>query len=359
MTEILESDWLTTGPAVDKFENEICAYTGAAYGVAVSNGTSALHCAMHALGIEKGDEVIVPAMTFAATANCVFYQGGKPVFADVNPDTLLIDPSSVEALITTRTKAIIGVDYAGQACDWEDLRSIASRHHLALVADSCHALGGAYKNKKVGTLADITVFSFHPVKQMTTGEGGMAVTDSPSHASAMRLFRNHGITTTSHQREKNNAWQYDMTGLGYNYRITDLQCALGSSQLKKLDLWLTQREELAGKYDAQFAGTHITPLKNNTSGRHAWHLYVVKVSGRDQVFRHMRQAGIGVNVHYRPVYLHPYYQQLGYSPGLCPNAEEAYREILTLPLWPGMSEGDVFRVSRELFNSQMEIQCDP
>lgn len=350
VVDVLRSDWLTTGPAVERFETDICVYTGARHGVAVSNGTAALHAAMFALNIGPGDEVIVPPMTFAASANCILYQGGTPVFADVDAATLLIDPVAVEAAITPRTKAIIAVDYAGQPCDWDALRAIADRHHLALVADGCHALGASFKGRKVGTLADITVFSFHPVKHITTGEGGMAVTNDERLAARMRAFRGHGITTTASQREKSGAWFYEMTELGYNYRITDFQCALGSSQLKKLDAWIDKRNELAQAYEAALAEQDsIRPLKCREEVRHAYHLYVVRTPGRDALFHHLRANGIGANVHYVPVHLHPYYRNVvGTREGLCPVAEAAYREILTLPLWPGMTEDNILTITRTI-----------
>lgn len=350
VVEVLRSDWLTTGPAVGRFEADICAYTGARHGVAVSNGTAALHAAMFALDIGPGDEVIVPPMTFAASANCILYQGGTPVFADVDAETLLVDPAAVEAAITLHTKAIIAVDYAGQPCDWDALRAIADRHHLALVADGCHALGASFKGRKVGTLADITVFSFHPVKHITTGEGGMAVTNDERLAARMRAFRGHGITTTASQREKSGAWFYEMTELGYNYRITDFQCALGSSQLKKLDAWIDRRNELAQAYETALAGQDsIRPLTCREDIRHAYHLYVVRTPVRDALFRHLRANGIGANVHYVPVHLHPYYRNVvGTREGLCPVAEAAYREILTLPLWPGMTEDNILTITRAI-----------
>lgn len=353
VAEVLRSDWLTTGPAVERFEADVCARTGGRHGVAVSNGTAALHAAMFALGIGRGDEVIVTPMTFAASANCILYQGGTPVFADVQADTLLLDPAAVEAAITPATKAIIGVDYAGQPCDWDALRAIADRHHLALVADSCHALGARYRDRPVGSLADITVFSFHPVKHITTGEGGMAVTSDDQLAARMRSFRGHGITTTASEREKSGAWFYAMTELGYNYRITDFQCALGSSQLRKLDGWLEKRATLAKAYASALAGQdRIRPLACRPDVRHAWHLYVVRAPERDEVFRRLRANGIGANVHYVPVYLHPYYQQRGYARGLCPVAEAAYAEILTLPLWPGMTTDNVTSVV-EMLNADI------
>lgn len=337
---VLKSDWLTTGPAVAQFEEDVCRYTGANYGIAVSSGTAALHCAMFALGIGKGDEVIVPPMTFAATSNCVLYQGGTPVFADVDAGTLLIDPQAVEAAITPRTKAIVAVDYAGQPCDWDALRAIANKHHLALVADGCHALGAKYKGRSVGTLADITVFSFHPVKHITTGEGGMAVTNNAALAQKMRNFRGHGITTTAAEREKMGGWFYEMTELGYNYRITDFQCALGSSQLKKLDGWIAKRNTLAQEYDVFFSAhpeKNIRPLVQKADMLNAYHLYVVRHPQRDAAFKYLREQGIGANVHYVPVHLHPYYKEhLGTKEGMCPVAEAAYKELLTLPLWVGM-----------------------
>ncbi len=336
--DVLQSDYLTTGPAVVRFEANVCAFTGAKYGVAVSNGTAALHAAMHALGISKGDEVIVPPITFVATSNSVLYCGGTPVFADVNENTLLIDLAAVEAAITPRTKAIIAVDYAGQPCDWDALRTIADKHGLALVADACHAIGAEYKGRKVGTLADITVFSFHPVKHITTGEGGMVVTDNADYAEKMRHFRGHGITTTAAERKKMGGWYYEMQELGYNYRITDFQCALGSSQLKKLPQWIVKRNALAQSYDAAFVDTNVRPLSKDKDVLHAYHLYVVRVADRDKKFKALRDAGIGVNVHYMPVYLHPYYQGLGYKKGLCPVAENVFSEMLTLPLWVGISD---------------------
>jgi hypothetical protein len=228
VVETLRSDWLTTGPKVGEFERAFAAYTGAAEAVAVTNGTAALHAAMAALDIGPGDEVIVPPMTFAASANCVVYQGGTPVFADVDADTLLIDPAEVERRISPRTRAIVAVDYAGQPCDYDALQAIADEHGLALVADACHALGGSDHGRPVGTLADLSTFSLHPVKHITTGEGGVITTNDPELAARMRIFRNHGITSDHRQREQQGSWFYEMTDLGYNYRLTDVQCALGT-----------------------------------------------------------------------------------------------------------------------------------
>lgn len=343
---VLQSDWLTTGPRVAQFEQAICEYTGAMHGVAVNSGTAALHAALHALGIAEGDEVIVPAITFAATSNSVLYCGAKPVFADVSTDALLVEIESIEANITSKTKAIIAVDYAGHPCDWDALHDIAQKHNLSLVADSCHAIGAEYKGKKIGTLADITVFSFHPVKHITTGEGGMAVTNDTTLAEKMRAFRSHGIAVDTHQRDKDNAWFYEMTELGFNYRLTDIQCALGLSQLEKLDTWLTKRNELAQLYSPKLENGCATPLACSSDVTNAYHLYVVRTKCRDELFLKMRESNVGVNVHYIPVYLHPYYQSLGYSKGICPNAEKAYAEIMSLPMWVGMDESDIDRVAR-------------
>lgn len=352
VVDVLGSDWLTTGPKVKEFEDLIVSYTGALFGVAVSSGTAALHSAMYALGIGVGDEVIVPSITFAATANCVVYQNGTPVFADVDPETLLIDPADIEKRISPRTKAIIAVDYAGQPCDWDALRSLADKYGLFLVDDACHAIGAEYKGRRLGVFADITVFSFHPVKHITTGEGGMAVTDNEELAARMRSFRNHGITTVPAQRDSAGTWFYEMVDLGYNYRITDIQCALGISQLKRLHGWIENRNSLAVFYDSFFlAEEEISPLKKFSCNIHARHLYVVRIKDgkRDAVFKKMREAEIGVNVHYIPVYLHPFYRnRFGTSPGICPNAETSYQEILTLPLFPSLLYDQVEYVAEVL-----------
>ena len=369
--EVLRSDWLTTGPKVDEFEEVVADYVGARHAVAVSSGTAALHAAMFALDIGPGDEVIVPPMTFAATANCVVYQGGTPVFADVDPETMLIDPEQVEATITSNTRAIIGVDYAGQPCDWDALREIGKLHNLHLVDDACHALGAEYKGKKVGSIADLTVFSFHPVKHITTGEGGMVVTDDQQLADRIRIFRNHGITRdrkcyrsqTSDLRHPTSdfSWFYEMKDLGYNYRITDFQCALGISQFKKLPGFLERRREIGARYDEALAAMPaIEPIDLRADvfsakrqaleirpsvpcSLHSYHLYVVRVdpAKRDPIFNSLRDKDIGVNVHYIPVYLHPFYRdKFNTRPGLCPNAEYAYKRILSLPIFPAMENED-------------------
>lgn len=345
---VLKSEYLTTGPAVDRFEKDVAEYCGAKHGVAVSSGTSALHIAMLSLGIGQGDEVVVPAITFAASANCVCYAGATPVFADVLPDTLLIDPVSIECKISSKTKAILAVDYAGQPCDWKALRSIAEKHGLSLIGDSCHAIGATYGGQRLGTLADMTVFSFHPVKHVTTGEGGMVVTHDDELARMCRLYRNHGITTDSRQREESGAWYYEMTELGFNYRMTDIQAALGSSQLKKLSGFLEQRREIASQYDGLFSESEsVQPLKLDIGREHAYHLYVVKVPNRDLVFKNLRRQGVGVNVHYIPVYLHPFYKKnYGTKAGDCPSAEKAFESILSLPIFPSLTSEELEYVAR-------------
>ncbi len=354
--EVLRSDWLTTGPKVGEFEAALARFCGVGHAVAVSSGTAALHAAMAALGVGPGDEVIVPAMTFAATANCAVFQGARPVFADVMPDTLLIDPEDVQRRITPRTRAVIAVDYAGQPCDYDRLREICDARDVALVADACHAIGGAYKGRPVGSLARLSTFSFHPVKNMTTGEGGAVTTEDPELAARMRRFRSHGVTVDFRERLEGATWYYEMVELGWNYRLTDLQCALGISQLRRLPGWIDRRNELADLYRGALAASgldrDVRPLgRAPYEHRHGWHLYVVRVPAarRRAIFVAMRQQGIGVNVHYLPVHLHPFYRaKFGTGPGLCPVAEAAYEELITLPLFPAMTESDVARVVEAL-----------
>ena len=354
VADVLRSDYLTTGPTVDSFEEAFADFVGTEEAVAVANGTAALHAAMRAVGIGEGDEVIVPTITFAATANSVVFEGGTPVFADVEPDTLLLDPESVDENITDDTKAIVGVDYAGQPCRYDALRELADAHDLVLLDDACHATGGSYKGEPIGSLADLNTFSFHPVKNMTTGEGGMITTDDPDWAREMREFRNHGITSTHHERAEQGSWVYDIPEAGYNYRLTDMQCALGRSQLEKLSEWVECRREIAARYDAAFAGVDaFEPIAMREDASCAYHLYVIQLDldmlsvGREEVFDALRAEGIGVNVHYIPVHYHPFYREnFGTEEGLCPVAEAAYERILTLPVFPRMTEADVEDVVR-------------
>jgi len=358
VVEVLRSDWLTTGPMVSRFERALADYVGAAHAVAVSSGTAALHAAMFAIGIGPGDEVIVPAMTFAATANCVVFQGGTPIFADVDPETLLLDPAQVEVRITPRTRGIIAVDFAGQPCDHEALGNIAHENHLVLVDDASHALGARDAGVAVGSLADLSTFSMHPVKPITTGEGGMVTTDDCTLAELMRRFRNHGFSRDHHQCAAADSWYYEMTHLGYNYRLTDIQCALGLGQLAKLDRRLARRREIAERYRRAFAPLPgVRPLSVRDGVEHAWHLYVVRLDrevlgvDRATIYKWLRAEGIGVGVHYVPVHLHPFYRErFGTAPGLCPAAEAAYEEILSLPLFPAMTDGDVAEVVAAVAN---------
>lgn len=342
VVDVLRSDYLTTGPKIAEFEKMVADYVGAKYAVAISNGTSALHAACFAAGIQPGDEVITTPLTFAASSNCVLYCGGTPVFADVDPKTYNIDPEDIRRKITDKTKAIIAVHLAGQPCDMDEIHKIAKEHDLIVIEDGAHALGSVYKGKKVGTLSDMTTFSFHPVKPITTGEGGMIVTDNEEFYQKMMLFRSHGITRDENLMTRNDGpWFYQQLDLGYNYRITDIQCALGCSQMKKLDRFLALRKEIVARYNEAFADCEniVTPyqLPETESG---WHLYIVQVKNCDRrkVFEALREHGIAVNVHYIPVYLHPYYQEHGYKDVHCRNAEEIYSHIISLPLYPTLTE---------------------
>lgn len=349
VTATLRSGWLTTGPQVETLEQQLAHLTRSTTAVAVSSGTAALHAALFALGIGPGDEVIVPPLTFAASVNCVLYRRATPVFADVDPETLLLDPACAAARIGARTRAIIAVDYAGQPCDYTALREATGGRPVRLIADACHALGGADRDQPVGALADLNAFSFHPVKVIAAGEGGAVTTDNRNWARRMRVFRNHGITTETRARQAAGAWFYEMTELGFNFRLSDIHCALASSQLNKVPAWIRRRQDIAARYDAAFADTDsLKPLRRRARVSHAFHLYVVRLdtarlrADRNTVFRALRAEGIGVNVHYIPVHLHPYYRRhLSTGPGLCPVAERSYECLLTLPLFPRMSESDV------------------
>jgi len=354
--QVLRSDWLTTGPNVARFEEAFATQVGAKYAVAVCNGTAALHAAVFAAGIGPGDEVIVPAMTFAASANCVLYQGGTVIFADVRADTLNLDPACVKAAITPRTRAIITVDYTGQPSDLDELNALAARHNLKVIEDASHALGATYRHRPVGKLAHLTTFSLHPVKHITTGEGGVITTDDAEMAARLRLFRNHGITTDHRQRETAGSWFYEMVELGYNYRLTDFQCALGLSQLKKLPAWLARRRRIAARYTEAFAALPEMELPAVLPDRESgWHLYVIRLNlerlrvGRAEIFKALRAENIGVNVHYIPVPWHPYYQKLGYAKGQWPMAEAAYERVISLPIFPAMSDPDVEDVIQAVF----------
>ncbi len=352
VVDVLQSEWLTTGPMVPAFEKSVADFSGAAHAVAVSNGTAGLHCAMFAAGVGPGDEVVAPTMTFAASTNAALYVGAKPVFADIDPATLLVDPASVEKKITPRTKAIVAVDYGGQTCDYDSLCAIAQRHKLILIADACHALGATYKGKPAGKLADLSVFSFHPVKHITTAEGGLVTTDNPDFARRLRLFRSHGISTDHRERAEKGILHYEMIELGYNYRLSDLQCALGLSQMKKLSQWVKRRNEIAHAYAEGLRDFEkVELLKVRSDSMHAYHLYVIKLRldrlsrDRNTIFSEMRNAGIGVNVHYPPVYSHPYYKRLfGDQRTNFPATEKVASQILSIPMYPAMTDAEVQKV---------------
>jgi perosamine synthetase len=349
VVDVLRSDWLTTGPKVGEFEEEFAAFVGAKYAVSFNSGTAALHGAAFAAGLGPGDEAITPPMTFAATANCVLYQGATPIFADVSADTLNLDPEKAAARITPRTRALLPVDYAGHPAEISAFLEIADRHGLIVIEDACHALGAEYRQRRTGSVAHMTVFSFHPVKHLTTGEGGMVTTDRADFAETLRRFRNHGISTDARQRHSQGQWHYEMVLLGYNYRLTDIACALGLSQLGKLEANLSRRREIAVRYASAFRDLNAVTLPvTRDDVAHAWHLYPIQINlerlraSRADIFRALRAENIGVNVHYIPVHLHPYYRdRFGDHAGEFPMAENAYDHLISLPMFHGMSDRDV------------------
>jgi perosamine synthetase len=350
VADALRSDFLTTGPRVDAFERDLERVTGAPHAVAVSSGTAALHAAYAAMGIGPDDEVIISPLTFAATANAALYLGARPVFADVDRQTGNIDPRAVEAAATSRTKAIVAVDFGGLPADYDRLRKIARDRGLILLADAAHSLGATYHGRRVGTLADATVLSFHPVKVITTGEGGAILTGDEAVSDRCREFRTHGVVRDPRRfRRADGPWHHEMQLLGFNYRLTDLQAALGSSQLRKLDRFVARRRLIAARYDDAFSGfdqVERPPIPGWAEP--AWHLYVLRVSGdgrrRRQFFDWLRAAGLGVQVHYIPVYRHPYYEDLGYQAGMCPIAEDLSARSVSIPIFPGLSDADVERI---------------
>jgi len=360
VASVLRGDWLTTGPTVAAFEQALCEYSGARGAVAVNTGTAALHAATCAAGVGPGNEVIVPAISFVASANCVLYQQGIPVFADLSPDTLNIDPADVERKITSRTRAIVAVDFAGHPCDHDALRQLADHHGIPIIEDAAHALGATYHEKKVGTLQRFTTLSFHPVKHITTGEGGAVLTDEDALAKRMLSFRHHGIDLDLHSRGQRNSWEYDVVTLGFNYRIPDINCALGVSQLKKLDQWLVRRRAIAAAYRKELARFPMLQLpEERLHCASAWHLYVVRLnletitSSRAEIFAALRAENIGVNVHYIPIPWMTHYAQLGYQRGQWAVAEREYERVLTLPMYPAMTEQDIADVV-EAFNKIWE-----
>lgn len=354
VVDVLRSDWLTTGPKVGEFEEAFAARVGSAHAASFTSGTAALHAAAFAAGLSPGDEAITTPMTFAATANCVLYQGATPVFADVCSDTLNIDPEQIAGKISTRTRAILPVAYAGHPADLDAIQQIASDRGLIVIEDACHALGAKYCGRATGSIADMTVFSFHPVKHITTGEGGMVTTNNARFAETLRRFRNHGISSDARQRQSAGQWHYEMVLLGFNYRLPDIACALGIEQLKKLDANLARRREIAARYTAAFRELPgVIPPGTRPDADSAWHLYPIRLdlakltADRAQIFRALRAENIGVNVHYIPVHRQPYYlEKFGYRGGEYPVAEDAYERLISLPMFHAMTDQDVSDVIR-------------
>ncbi|WP_418290736.1 UDP-4-amino-4,6-dideoxy-N-acetyl-beta-L-altrosamine transaminase [Massilicoli timonensis] len=351
VASVLKSDFITCGPRVEEMERSLEAYTGAKYAVAVCNGTAALHCACIAAGIGPGDEVITTPLTFAASANCALYCGATPVFADIDPETYNIDPDSIRAHITPKTKAIIAVDFTGQAVKHKEIRDICEEFHLVFIEDAAHAIATKYDGKQVGSLADMTCFSFHPVKTITGGEGGAVTTNSEEYYKKLVLAHTHGITHEDSMMEElphEGPWCYEQITLGYNYRITDFQAALIVSQMNKLDGFVNRRKEIVAAYDKAFAEIpEIIVQKEIPESDTCRHLYIIRLAldkltcTRREFFDAMSMENVQCQVHYVPVYWFPYYQKLGYKMGCCPNAEKVYNGIMSIPLYPKMTNQDV------------------
>ena len=349
--DVLRSDYITCGPKVEEMERTLERYTGAKHAVAVSNGTAALHCACIAAGVGPGDEVITTPMTFAASANSALYCGATPIFADITPNTYNIDPESIRACITNRTKAVIAVDFTGQVVEIEKIRAICDEFQLVFIEDAAHSIASKYKGKQVGSLADITTFSFHPVKTITGGEGGACLTNNDEYYQRLVLAHTHGITHDDNLMEEaphEGPWYYEQISLGYNYRITDFQAALITSQMKKIDKFAERRKEIVRKYDNAFRDIpEIIVQQEIPEADTCRHLYIIRLNleklrcTRREFFDAMSAENIQCQIHYVPVYWFPYYKHLGYKKGICPNAETVYSEIMSIPLYPMMTEQDV------------------
>lgn len=353
VVDVLKSDFLTCGPKLQEVERKLCEITGAGYAVLISNGTAALHAACYAAGIQSGDEVITTPITFAASANCALYCGAKPVFADINPETYNISPEEIEKKITDRTKAVVAVDFTGQAVELDQIREICQKHHLILIEDGAHSIGTKYNGTPVGSIADLTTFSFHPVKTVTAGEGGAVLTNDEEFYKKLLLFRSHGITRNENwmSGKPEGGWYYEQMELGMNYRMTDIQAALLGSQLDRLETFAKRRREIVRMYDEAFQEMpEIIVQKEIPQSDTVRHLYLLQLNperlkaGRKEIFDALTAENIGCNVHYIPVYYFPYYQKLGYPKGLCPNAEVLYERLITIPLYFGMSDEDVQNV---------------
>ena len=350
VTKVLTADVITSGPQVSDLEKHLCEITHAKYAVAVCNGTAALHLAALAAGFGEGDEVIVSSITFAASSNCVLYAGAKPVFADINPETYNIDPASIRKLITPRTKAVVAVDFTGQAVELDEIREICKEHNLLLIEDAAHAIGTQYKNKKVGSIADFTTFSFHPVKTVTAGEGGAIATNDEKLYHRLLRLRSHGITRNPDEmvHPTDAKWYNEQVELGYNYRMTDFQAALLLSQLDKLDRFIERRTQIVKRYNEAFAECPELVLQQEIpESKTARHLYMIQLNPelltctRREFFDALYAENVHAQVHYLPVYWHSYYEKLGYPKGLCPNAEYLYEHVMSIPLFYSMTDEDV------------------
>ncbi|MBI5728759.1 MAG: UDP-4-amino-4,6-dideoxy-N-acetyl-beta-L-altrosamine transaminase [Candidatus Magasanikbacteria bacterium] len=350
--KVLKSDWLTQGPNIAAFEKSLAAYCDTQYAVVVPNGTAALHLAYMAAGLAEGDEIITSANTFVATANMAIACGAKPVLCDIRADTYNIDETKIEALISERTKAIVPVHFGGHPCEMEAIWAIAKKHSLLVIEDACHALGAQYKGKKIGGLSDMALFSFHPVKPITTGEGGAILTNNKQYYDMMLKLRTHGIVKDPEKQKAIGGWYYEMENLGYNYRITDIQCALGYSQLSKLDAFHARREEIARYYFDKLKNVPgVIPPTLLEHVKTSWHLFPIMVkdaSRRKEVFAFLQSQGIGVQVHYIPVYKQPYYQRLGYDTGAFPNTEQYYNSCISLPIYPDLTNQQIDFVVEQL-----------
>lgn len=350
VVEVMKSDYLTCGPKIGELEKKLCDVTGAKYAVVCANGTAALHIAALCAGVGEGDEVITTPITFAASANCALYCGARPVFADIDPETYNIDPAKVEAAITPRTKAVVAVDYTGQSVELGPIREICKKHGLVLIEDGAHVIGTTYKGRPNGSIADMTTFSFHPVKTVTGGEGGAVLTNDEILYKKLLLYRAHGITREEKlmEHEPDGPWYYEQISLGYNYRITDMQAALIISQLDKLPMFSARRKEIVKRYDEAFRKMpELFVQREIPESDTTRHLYILRIVpeklkiNRRQFFDALAAENVHCNVHYIPTYYFPYYEKLGYRRGLCPHAEKLYEEILSLPLYYAMGDEDV------------------
>lgn len=366
VTRVLKSDYLTCGPAITELEEKLCKVTGAKFAVVCSNGTAALHIACQAAGVTEGDEVITTPITFAASANCALYCGAKPVFADINDKTYNIDPNSVKEKITDKTKAVVAVDFTGQAVEVDELLAICREKKLVLIEDGAHSIGTLYKGQGVGSVADMTTFSFHPVKTVTGGEGGAVLTNNEEYYKKLLLFRAHGITRDESLmvNEPDGAWYYEQIELSTNYRLTDIQAALVSSQIDKLPQFKARRQEIVKKYNEAFSKLpEIFVQEEIPESDTTRHLYILRIRpekltiGRAEFFEYMKAENICCNVHYIPVYYHPYYQKLGYEKGLCPKAEKLYDEMMSLPLYYAMTDKDVEDVIKAVYKVVENTRC--